>query len=86
MVQDVAGKVMGSDPSKPRKVVPRAMRAATCSHETFGSSNMPLRRLDEETVRVPPSAVSANSTWASAGQVLDSYGYQEDDEEASVIP
>lgn len=62
------------------------MRAATCSHETFGSSNRPLRRLDEETVRVPPSAVSANSTWASAGQVLDSNGYQEDDEEASVIP
>lgn len=47
---------------------------------------MPLRRLDEETVRVQPSAVSANSTWASAGQVWDSYGYQEDDEEASVIP
>lgn len=46
---------------------------------------MPLQRLDEETVREPPSAVSANSTWASAGQVLDSYGYQEDDEETSVI-
>ena len=61
------------------------MRAPTCSHETFGSSNMPLQRLDEETVREPPSAVSANSTWASAGQVLDSYGYQEDDEETSVI-
>lgn len=85
VVQKVVGMARGSERSKPSEDTPRALRGWN-SHETFGSSRKPLRRLDEDVVRVPPSVIPANSTWVSSGQEFDSYGYHEIDEEASIIP
>lgn len=79
---------VGSDSSKYSKETPRAaLRAAPrSSHDTLEGSNRPFVRMNEETVRIPPTAVPANSTWVSSGRPGDLYEYQMEDHGASDIP
>ena len=81
VIQKIFGNVLGR--SRHSKYAMHPSRKTHISEAVNAVNTAPFRKLDEETVRLPPQS-AVNDTWVSAGS--DTGGYGEFEEDVRAIP